>query len=92
MDIRVIKKTDTELVLEIKGEDHTLGNLIVKEALKHPSIVYASYRIPHPLQDKMELYLTIREGNDFSKVLTEIVSNIKKYLIEFKKEVEEKIK
>ncbi|OYT40848.1 MAG: RNA polymerase [Desulfurococcales archaeon ex4484_58] len=91
MEIRVIRKTENELILEIEGEDHTLGNLLVKEALNHPDIIYASYRIPHPLQNKLELYFTFRSKSDMEKVLCEIVENIHRYLSEFKKEVEEKI-
>ena len=50
MEIEVRKKTDRELVIKLKGEDHTLGNLIAKEALKHPHVRLAAYAIEHPLE------------------------------------------
>ena len=90
-DIKVVKKTDKELLLEIWGEDHTLGNLIAKEALNHPEVTYAAYRIPHPLQDKLEIYITVKEGSDPRKVLKEVCVRLKKYLEDFRREVEEKI-
>lgn len=91
MELKVLKKTDTEVVIEIVGEDYTLGNLIAKEAMKHPEVVYASYRIPHPLQNKLEIIIDVEPGSDIGKVLLEITDNIHKVLREFKKEVEEKI-
>jgi len=87
--MRVVKKTDTELVLEIIGEDHTLGNMFVKQALKHPDVSYASYRIPHPLQNKLEIYLVVRNGSDIGSVIKDIVNELKSYLREFRDLVEE---
>jgi len=87
--MRVVKKTDTELVLEIIGEDHTLGNMFVKQALKHPDVSYASYRIPHPLQNKLEIYLVVRNGSNLGSVIRDIVNELKSYLREFRDLVEE---
>ncbi|MGB9827818.1 MAG: DNA-directed RNA polymerase subunit L, partial [Thermosphaera sp.] len=50
MEIEVLAKTSNHLAIKIKGEDHTLGNLLMKEALRHPKVAYASYRVPHPLR------------------------------------------
>ncbi|ADI31299.1 RNA polymerase dimerization [Staphylothermus hellenicus DSM 12710] len=91
MELKVLKKTDTEIIIEIIGEDDTLGNLIAKEAMKHPKVVYASYRIPHPLQNKLEIMIDVEPGADINEVLLEITENIRKFLREFKKEVEEKL-
>lgn len=85
MELKVLKKTDTEIIIEIIGEDDTLGNLIAKEAMKHPKVVYASYRIPHPLQNKLEIMIDVEPGADINEVLLEITENIRKFLREFKK-------
>ncbi|RLG80394.1 MAG: RNA polymerase [Thermoprotei archaeon] len=90
-ELKIVKKTERELILEIRGEDHTLGNLFAKEALNHPDVTYAAYRIPHPLQDRLEIYISFREGADMSKVLREIHDRIQKYLQDFMREVEVKI-
>jgi len=90
-DVKIVKRTDRELVLEIYGEDHTLGNMIAKEALNHPGVTYAAYRIPHPLQDLMELYLVVKEGYEPEKVLVEVCNKLKEYLVEFRRKVEETI-
>lgn len=91
MELRVSRQAENEIVIEITGEDDTLGNLIAKEAMKHPKVVYASYRIPHPLQNRLEIVITVEKGVDVGEVLSEIVTNIKNILADFKKEVESKI-
>ena len=89
MEVRVISKTDRELVLEITGEDHTLGNMLMKEALRHPAVEYAAYRIPHPLRDVMEFVLITKEGVKPSAVLVEVISRLKSEIAEFKRINEE---
>ena len=89
MEVKVVSKTERELILEITGEDHTLGNMLMKEALKHPNIEYAAYRIPHPLRNIMEFTIIVKEGASLSSVLTEIISKLKSEISEFRKLVEE---
>ncbi|MEM1675217.1 MAG: DNA-directed RNA polymerase subunit L [Desulfurococcaceae archaeon] len=90
-DFKILKRNERELLIEIQGEDHTLGNLIAKEALNHSSVAYASYNIPHPLQDKLLIYISVKEGSDPVVVFKEICFRIKDYLNEFRKEIEGKI-
>ncbi|MEM4887934.1 MAG: DNA-directed RNA polymerase subunit L [Thermosphaera sp.] len=92
MEIEVLNKTPNHLAIRIKGEDHTLGNLLMKEALKHPKVAYASYRVPHPLRDEIEFIITVHEGADVGNVLREIVDKIKLDLNEFRKAVEDAMK
>ncbi|MEM0000995.1 MAG: DNA-directed RNA polymerase subunit L [Desulfurococcaceae archaeon] len=89
MDVKVVSKTEKELVLEIYGEDHTLGDLLMKEALRHPSVEYAAYRIPHPLKNIMEFIFVVKEGTDMSTVLKDIIERLKSGIEEFKRAVEE---
>ncbi len=89
MEVRVVSRSERELVLEITGEDHTLGNMLMREALKHPSVEYAAYRIPHPLKNIMEFTLVVKEGANLPEVLAEIISRLKNQIAEFKKAIEE---
>lgn len=91
MEIRVLKKDRNEVLIEVEGEDHTLGNLVAKEAIKHPAVKNAYYSMPHPLQKKIELYILVDENSDLNTVIKEVFSNIKKYLDDFRREIEEKI-
>jgi DNA-directed RNA polymerase subunit L len=89
VEVKVVSKSERELVLEITGEDHTLGNMLMREALKHPSVEYAAYRIPHPLKNIMEFTLVVKEGANLPAVLAEIISSLKNQVAEFKKAIEE---
>lgn len=89
MEVRVVSRNERELVLEITGEDHTLGNMLMREALKHPSVEFAAYRIPHPLKNIMEFTLVVKEGANLPEVLAEIISKLKNQIAEFKKAIEE---
>ncbi len=91
MEIRILRRTKDEIVLEITGEDDTLGNLISKEAMRHPKVIYSTYRVPHPLQNKIEITIRFAEDADQGEVLSEIVENIHKYLQQFRREVEAKL-
>ena len=39
----------------MQREDHTMGNLIRMALHERPDIVFAGYRIPHPLEHRMEV-------------------------------------
>ncbi|HEU98210.1 MAG: RpoL/Rpb11 RNA polymerase subunit family protein [Fervidicoccaceae archaeon] len=53
----VKKRTDTEIELEIIGEDHTLGNLLAKRILEEKGVLMSYYRIEHPLKESIILYV-----------------------------------
>ncbi|KAF8819599.1 Dna-directed Rna polymerase II RPB11A, partial [Cardiosporidium cionae] len=38
-------------------EDHTLGNILKTQLLKDPDVMFVGYRIPHPLENKLEVRL-----------------------------------
>ena len=70
--------------LTIKGEDHTLGNLITKELqslYQGPQSVvknllgFVSYKKPHPLKDEILFRLKVREGIDWNKGLVFLHQN-----------------
>ena len=49
MELNVIENTKKKLITEVKGEDHTLMNLIRDELTKDSDVRSAGYRIAHPL-------------------------------------------
>mmetsp|Transcript_27011 Transcript_27011/g.68700 ORF Transcript_27011/g.68700 Transcript_27011/m.68700 type:complete len:135 (-) Transcript_27011:633-1037(-) len=54
---KVSYKADTKLAhagtLTIMQEDHTLGNLLRMQLFQDKHVVFAGYRIPHPLEPRM---------------------------------------
>lgn len=44
-------------------EDHTLGNLLRMQLLKDPNIIFAGYKVPHPLENRVELKVQSKEND-----------------------------
>ncbi len=49
MNLKLVKKTEDQLEIEVEGEDHSLCNAIRKSLLEDKHVTHASYRIDHPL-------------------------------------------
>ncbi len=89
MNVEVKRVADNEIIIIIEGEDDTIGNLIAKSAVQHPNVVYATYRIPHPLEKKVEIIISVDKNADLGSTISEIIQNIKEQLEEFKKKIDE---
>jgi DNA-directed RNA polymerase subunit L len=67
MDLRVIDKSDTELSIEIAGEDHTFMNVIKGALLETDGVTAATYDVnPEQSGGQTDPVLTIKteEGVD----------------------------
>jgi len=61
MDLRVIDKSDTELSIEIAGEDHTFMNVIKGALLETPGVTAATYDVnPEQSGGQTDPVLTIK--------------------------------
>jgi len=80
VEIEVKKYTDRELVLKLKGEDHTLGNLLAKHALSHPHVKLAAYVVEHPLEGSPTLRIVTDGQVDPVSILKEVVKNVKEMI------------
>jgi|Deesub1362A_J573_1020465.scaffolds.fasta_scaffold00089_54 DNA-directed RNA polymerase subunit L len=49
MEVKVLNISKDSLKLEIRGENHTVLNLLVHYLLKDDSVEMAKYNTPHPL-------------------------------------------
>lgn len=49
-------------VFQVYLEDHTLGNLIRMQLLRDEQVLFAGYKIPHPLEHKMEIRVQTASG------------------------------
>jgi len=88
--IEVKKLTDKEVVIRLLNEDHTLGNLIAKMALKHPHVKMAAYVIEHPLEGSPTVRIitdgevraidvlkeVIKESENISSKILDLLNNI----------------
>ncbi|AUG47755.1 MULTISPECIES: DNA-directed RNA polymerase subunit L [Haloarcula] len=72
MDLRVIDKSDTELSIEIAGEDHTFMNVIKGALLETEGVTAATYDVnPEQSGGQTDPVLTIKteEGVDALEAL-----------------------
>jgi DNA-directed RNA polymerase subunit L len=60
LKVKVLKKTDKELKIEIEGTGHGLCNLLQKKLLEDKSVDMAGYDIPHPLASNPVIYVRMK--------------------------------
>ena len=78
-----IKKSDTNITafdFIFFNEDDTLGNLLQSHLFKDDSVDYVAYSIPHPLDNKLLLRLSLKKESDKSnmkKSLESVINSIK---------------
>eukprot|EP00038_Savillea_parva_P003366 m.124579 g.124579 ORF g.124579 m.124579 type:complete len:136 (+) comp11156_c0_seq8:450-857(+) len=46
----------------INKEDHTLGAMLVNQLLRDPRVLFAGYKVPHPLENNFVLKIQVKEG------------------------------
>ena len=83
MELLVLKEEKNILELEIKGEDHTLANLLRNELWNVDSVELASYNIKHPIVSSPILSLSVTKSKP-KKALEDAVHNIKSKTKEFR--------
>lgn len=76
MRLELKKVDERELIIKVFGETHTLGNLLAKSALKHPSVKLAAYNIEHPLEEAFVLRIVTDGNKPALEVLREVVRNL----------------
>ncbi|AWU76654.1 hypothetical protein CAS74_000598 [Pichia kudriavzevii] len=50
------------LLIKFEREDHTLGNLLREELINDPKVLFAAYKIEHPLFANFMMRLQTEEG------------------------------
>jgi DNA-directed RNA polymerase subunit L len=58
--IKVLKKTENELKIEVEGAEHGICNLLQKMLLEDKSVDMAGYDIPHPLASNPVIYVRMK--------------------------------
>ncbi|HOU70215.1 MAG: DNA-directed RNA polymerase subunit L [Methanothrix sp.] len=75
MNLKIIKKTDDQAVIEFLGEGHTILNLLRTELLTDERVVMATYDTKFPIMDNPVFRLTTK-GADPIVVLKEAAARI----------------
>ncbi|RLE78565.1 MAG: DNA-directed RNA polymerase subunit L [Thermoprotei archaeon] len=71
---------------KIRGEGHTLLNMIVDELNRNPHVTYAAYSVDHPLVNEARLIVTTDGSIDPLDALTKASSNLKSFLKELREQ------
>ena len=69
-------KTADAGTFTIAKEDHTLGNILRMSLLTDRRVLFAGYRMPHPLEPRMLLKVRTRPSTDPVAVLLDSVDNL----------------
>ena len=89
MKVKVLKRTENELKIEVEGAGHSLLNLLQKTILEDKTIEMAGYHVPHPLVDNGILYIQTKEQQNPEAVIKEATKKVhdlgKKFQKSFKK-------
>ena len=78
----------------VNKEDHTLGNILRSQLLKDPKVLFAGYKVPHPLEHKF--VLRVQTTGDYSpqeaftNAITDLISEISLMEERFKVAIREK--
>lgn len=64
--VRITYQEDTKIAdagtFTLLKEDHTLGNIIRMSLLADGRVLFAGYRMPHPLENRMVIKIKVRPG------------------------------
>ncbi len=63
MNMKIIRKTKTELELEITGEDETILHPIAHILLQNDEVEYAACMADSPLETKKRLFIRVKKGS-----------------------------
>jgi len=85
MNVKVLKKADNELKIEVEGEGHSLLNLLQKTLLEDEKIEMAGYHVPHPLFDKGILCIQTKDKQSPEDVLKQAAKKVHDLSKDFEK-------
>eukprot|EP01097_Dermamoeba_algensis_P004579 TRINITY_DN296_c0_g1_i4.p1 TRINITY_DN296_c0_g1~~TRINITY_DN296_c0_g1_i4.p1 ORF type:complete len:122 (-),score=26.28 TRINITY_DN296_c0_g1_i4:190-555(-) len=73
-------KIQNAALFTVQKEDHTVGNLIRMQLHRDPEVLFAGYRMPHPLEHKIVVKVQTTPNSEpkraFNKALTELISEL----------------
>ncbi len=89
MEINILEEKKNRMVFEIKGESHTLSNLLRKELWNDEHIKTAAYTLDHPLVQTPRFIIETEGGAEPRKALHAATKRIQKELEKIRSEAKE---
>jgi len=88
MKVKVLKRAENELKIEIEGTSHGLCNLLQKKLLEDKRVDFAGYDLPHPLASSPIIYLRMKGKAKPEDALLEAAEKVKATNEAFGKEID----
>lgn len=76
MKVNILKSSENEIKLEVKGVGHSLLNVLQKTLLENDNIEVAGYDVPHPLVDSGILYVHTKEKQNPEDLIIDATKKI----------------
>ena len=92
MQVKVVKKSDSELKIEIQGSSHGLCNLLQKRLLEDKRVEFAGYDVPHPLASNPIIYIRMKGRTKPEVALIDAAEKVREANDAFGKELERVLK
>jgi len=95
---KIIKELDTKVpnaaIFTVNKEDHTLGNMIRNQLLKDPKVLFAGYKLPHPLEHKFVIRIQTTSNyspeDAYMNAITDLMSELSLFEERFKEAIKDK--
>ena len=87
-------KVPNAAIFTVNKEDHTLGNLLMHQLLNDNQVLFAGYKVPHPLEHKF--VLRVQTTPDYSpqealsNAITDLITEVSSIETKFKESVRER--
>ncbi|KAK1925065.1 putative DNA-directed RNA polymerase ii 13.3 kDa polypeptide [Papiliotrema laurentii] len=75
--------------ITIRKQDHTLGNMIRAQLLLDPSVLFAGYKVPHPLENDILLKIQTDDRSNPAEALKRACQLLIQQTLEVKKQFSE---
>jgi DNA-directed RNA polymerase subunit L len=92
MELELVEKGDGSLLIKVRGEDHTLCNLLRKTLHDDKHVIAASYVIEHPLTEPPKFYVKTKKGKTPERALTDAAGQVAEQLKELQKQLRKELK
>lgn len=87
MELSIVEETPKRLVFEIKGQGHTLCNILKSKLWANKHVKIATYNIAHPLVGVPRMTIETDGEGKPRKVVTDAAESLRKDAAELKQEL-----
>ncbi len=77
MEYKVLSEKKNEMEFELRGEDHSFGNLLLSKLLENEDVEVATYAVKHPQVGSPYFFVKTRKGEP-KKAVKEALESLKK--------------